>query len=271
MYKSTQSVIGKINKLTSDISLKMKSNMVREFLQESEIIPHIQPVFGKNGETVIGCEALLRIRNNGELLTPSYFIRDLENYNMLDEVVCQIFRSVIVFFDNYKMKFPTGFYFAFNIYAGQLKSRAVVDEILSFNNLYEDTGLVIEIVDRGVVQLDDEAIAIMDTLMEHGVQFAIDDFGTGATQLKIIEHIGFSTIKVDRELTIHSCGELVYKNVIGAIVMLSHKLGIKVIADGVESSEQIKLLKDAGVDGMQGFFLAKPMEMDQFVRSYINR
>lgn len=272
MYKTTHKVLGKLNKLTSDISLKMKSGMMRSFLEESDIVPHLQPIFDSDGDTIKGCEALLRIRSNGELLTPSSFIRELEKHSMLDEVVCQLFRSVMDFFLNYKNLLPKDFFFSFNIYASQLKSQSVVEAISHFNTFFRHyAGLVIEIIDRGVEQLDDDAIAVMDSLMARGVQFAIDDFGTGATQLKIIEHIGFSIIKVDRELTIHSCGELVYKNVIDAIIMLSHKLGIKVIADGVESSEQIRLLDNAGVDGMQGFFLARPMPMDQFICSYITR
>lgn len=265
-------MLGKINKLTSDISLKLQSEMFRSFLEESVIIPYIQPIFSNDGDTIKGCEALLRIRSNGELLSPSSFICELEIHNMMDDVVCQLINGVLDFFKPYKNILPADFYFSFNIYASQLKSKPVVDVISFFNSCFrKHAGLVIEIIDRGVEKLDDDAIAIMDSLMAQGIQFAIDDFGTGATQLKIIEHIGFTTIKVDRELTIYSCGELVYKNVIEAIVMLSHKLGIKVIADGVESSEQIALLDRAGVDGMQGFFLSRPMPMEQFVCSYITR
>ncbi|WP_274242171.1 MULTISPECIES: EAL domain-containing protein [unclassified Enterobacter] len=272
MHKITHKVWGGLNKLTANISLKIKSDTLRSFLEGSEVIPHIQPIFSNDGDTVIGCEVLLRIRSKGEFLTPSSFIYDLEIHNMYDDVVCQLIKRTWLFFTSYKSLLPKGFYFSFNLYASQLKSSPVIDEISFFKDTFKDHAvLVIEIIDRDVDTLDDDAITVIDSLMSCGIQFAIDNFGIGAAQLKIIEHIGFSQVKIARELTINSCGELVYKNVIAAIVMLSHKLGIKVIADGVESSEQITLLEKAGVDGMQGYFLAKPMPMDMFIFSFITR
>jgi EAL domain-containing protein (putative c-di-GMP-specific phosphodiesterase class I) len=109
--------------------------------------------------------------------------------------------------------------------------------------------------------LDDFALDTLQQLSEERVRFAIDDFGSGSSCLKYIEHMGFSTIKIDRCLTVASNGSLIYSAVIDSIIALSGRLKIEVVAEGVENSEQLSLLKDKGVHIFQGYLFSRPVTM----------
>ena len=124
--------------------------------------------------------------------------------------------------------------------------------------------VTLEIVERGTMNLDDFALEAMLQLTESGVRFAIDDFGSGSSCLKYIEHAGFSTIKIDKCLTIASNGSLIYSAVIDSIITLAEQLQIHVIAEGIENVEQLSLLKDKGVNIFQGYLFSKPVSMCEF-------
>lgn len=112
--------------------------------------------------------------------------------------------------------------------------------------------------------LDDFALETMQRLTDAGVRFAIDDFGSGSSCLKYIEHTGFSTIKIDKCLTVASNGSLIYSAVIDSIISLSEQLQIQVVAEGVENNEQLALLKDKGVHFFQGYLFSKPLSIREF-------
>ncbi len=182
----------------------------------------------------------------------------------------KMLRDVADFFVSHDNNLPDNFYFSFNIFAPQLNSKELVQDMILFCERFKGkAGLVLEIVERGTLQLDEETMDIMEELMSKGIRFAIDDFGAGTSSLKYIEHVGFSTIKIDRELTLSSGNTLIYQKVIDAIVALSTQLGLSVTAEGVENPVQLEQLHKAGVNSMQGYYLAKPMEMPKFIEMYL--
>ena len=269
-YKYTYGLLKKLARNTNSLKNKIGMNMLKSSLRDVKFCPFIQPIFSANGESLVGCEVLLRIKRHDGYFTPAAWISELEKSDMMDSITCNLFEQVEGHFSQIKDALPEGFYFSFNLCASQLQSVRVLHAARTFNRAYAGYAtLVIEIVERGVLHLDDTTIDTMDALNAEGIRFAIDDFGAGTSSLKYIEHTGFSTIKIDRELTVALRGELVYQKVIDAIVMLSRSLGLSVTAEGVENKEQMALLNKAGVSTLQGYYLARPMGMDMFVESYV--
>lgn len=267
----TYKVLSYLSQQINSFKKKIMASFIDEFIDSASFHPFIQPIFDDNGEYIKGCEVLLRVKNERGFESPVAYINELERSEQMNDITINLLTQVEKSFSMFKNNLPEGFYFSFNIYAPQLESEKLQKSILQFCESFKGNAfLLLEVVERGVLKFDETTIDIVDELMRNGVRFAIDDFGTGTSSLKYIEHMGFSTIKIDRALTISVGDELVYKKVIEAIVSLSEKLGLSVTAEGVESSSQKKLLHDAGVNAMQGYFLARPMHMTEFLKYYIH-
>lgn len=249
---------------------KIRERQVNTFVGNVSFHPFLQPIFNAAGGKVVGCEVLLRVKKKDKFISPASYIKYLENSEHMNAIISKLLKDVADFFSEQGNLLPDDFYFSINIYAPQLVSPELVRNILSFSNtLRGKARLVLEIVERGTLQLDEATLGVMEELMSQNIRFAIDDFGAGTASLKYIEHAGFSTIKIDRELTLSSGNMLVHQKVIDAIMMLSSRFGLSVTAEGVENAVQLELLHKAGVNSMQGYYLAKPMKMPDFRNNYL--
>lgn len=256
--------------MSGQVVHKIRARQVNALVNKVSFHPFLQPIFNTTGSQVVGCEVLLRVKKNGDYISPASYIEYLECSEHMNTITRHLFSEVTDFFLPLDNRFPDAFYFSFNIYAPQLTSPELVGDILSFRKSFGGKAcLVLEIVERGTLQLNETTMAVMEHLMMKGIRFAVDDFGAGTASLRYIEHNGFSTIKIDRELTLSSGNTLVYQKVIDAIVMLSSRLGLSVTAEGVENSVQLELLHQAGVNSVQGYYLAKPMMLSDFRKTYL--
>lgn len=260
--------------IASIIDKKKKSiqeKQIEIFFNKVDFSPFLQPIFNSNGDKIVGCEVLLRVKTDEGYASPVSYINYIECSQQMNKITSKLLKDVSNYFLKNEINMPNKFYFSLNIYAQQLFSEDIIQEIIIFSEKFKGkASLVLEIVERGILQLSEETSNIMKRLVRKGISFAIDDFGAGTSSLKYIEHIGFSTIKIDRELTLTSGNHLIYNKVIDAIVALSIPLGFTVTAEGVEDGLQLDLLKKAGVSAMQGYYLAKPMEMEKFVNIYMS-
>lgn len=261
--------LDKIVKFANKRRSEIRENQVKEFVSEAELHPFIQPIFNSCGEELIGCEVLLRFKTKEGFTSPVSYIQYLESSEYMNKITIKLLNDVSGYFLRKNIHLPDDFYFSFNIFAPQLGSEELIQELQTFSDKFTGkASLVLEIVERGILKLDEETMDTMERLMRKNIRFAIDDFGAGASSLKYVEHVGFSTIKIDRELTLSSGNALIYQKVIDAIVTLANQLGLSVTAEGVENPVQLELLHNAGVNAMQGYYLAKPMEMTKFIKAY---
>lgn len=232
-------------------------------LTGAEFVPYVQPVY--KAEKIVGGEVLLRVFKDGVLHSPEKYLSAMESCEVINDVTCSLVSEVTSFFEGYTGTLPNDFYISFNICARQLNSSRVIEAVTDFHKKFEgQISLVLEIVERGTAALNDFSLETMQHLTDTGVQFAIDDFGSGSSCIKYVEHVGFSKIKLDKCLTIACEGSLVYPSIIDAIISLSHKLGIQVIAEGVETWEQLNLLNAKGIKVYQGYILSRPMSLNEF-------
>ena len=119
--------------------------------------------------------------------------------------------------------------------------------------------VVIEITETATLDAESEVRRTIDQLHRRGVSFALDDFGTGYSSLTCLRRFQFDEIKVDRSF-VSNVGLTIDATIIHAVVSIGRALGLKVVAEGVETVEQQRFLKAAGVHGMQGYLFARPMK-----------
>lgn len=270
LYKGIYKVADKVAQYALHKKVQLGLNELESTLRKADIHPFLQPIFDSRSEKIIGCEVLLRLKENDRYISPARFIHKLEQTSLINVITEELLDRVAEELLPHGDALPDDFYFSFNLSAHQIKETAVVDALQRFIHRFQDrAGLVVEIVERKLLEFDESTAKSMEKLTNAGVNFAIDDFGAGSASLKYIEHNGFSTLKLDKELTITFKGRLAYSKVIRAIVSLAKVAELTVIAEGVEDDEQMYLLKKAGVCALQGYYLESPMDIVMFKRKYL--
>lgn len=148
-----------------------------------------------------------------------------------------------------------------NLTASQLRHPDLVRQI---TGALEDTGLngdqlTLEVTESSLVDVESTAPKMRE-LAGHGLRFAIDDFGTGYSSFAYLAELPVDSVKIDRRFVTTLCNKESGAKVVNAIIQLAHSLDMEVVAEGVETSEQARLLRDAGCDEMQGYYFSKPLD-----------
>lgn len=111
-----------------------------------------------------------------------------------------------------------------------------------------------------------EAISKFDRLKQLGFTLSIDDFGTGYSSLSYLIRFPFDVLKIDRSFVQHICSSEEKQGVVDAIIQMAHRLNMQVVAEGVESKQQVQLLQEIDCDFAQGFHYSKPMPLGELLQ-----
>jgi EAL domain-containing protein (putative c-di-GMP-specific phosphodiesterase class I) len=214
-----------------------------------------QPVVAAEGGAVVGVEALLRWTHPTRgPIAPSLFIPLAEESGLMIRLGEIVMRRALAD----AMRWPNLFV-SVNLSPVQMRSRGLVDFM---RTLIAETGvaagrIVLEITEGILIHDPEETLVKLEALRALGMSTALDDFGTGYSSLSYLQKFPFDRVKIDRAF-VASLGTTGNAGaIIQSIVTLGHALGMKVLAEGVETNEQRVLLRLAGCDEMQGFLFAK--------------
>lgn len=153
-----------------------------------------------------------------------------------------------------------------NISARQLKQEGFVDMV---KKILHETGLdpfylELEITENMIMENILENIELLDKLKGLGIHIAMDDFGTGFSSLKYLKNFPIDRVKIDRSFITHINNDPKDESIVRTIIALAHNLGMKVVAEGVETEEQFDLLTRLGCDEVQGYYFGKPVPAEKF-------
>ncbi len=224
-------------------------------IQQNAFDVHYQPVVAAEGGGVVGVEALLRWNHPTRgAIAPSLFIALAEESGLMIRLGEVVLRRALA--DG--ARWPNIFV-AVNLSPVQIRSRGLIDLVSA---MLAATGmpagrLVLEVTEGVLIDDPQEAQHTLEALRGLGVSTALDDFGTGYSSLNYLQKFQFDRLKIDRAF-VASLGTTGNAGaIIQSIVTLGHALGMKVLAEGIETNEQRVLLRLAGCDEMQGFLFAK--------------
>jgi len=227
---------------------------------------HYQPVVAADGGGMVGVEALLRWNHPTRgAIPPSLFIPLAEQSGLMSQLGEIVLRRALA--DG--ARWPA-LSVAVNLSPVQIRDRWLVDLV---SVAMADTGIassrvVLEVTEGILIDNPQEALQRLEALRALGVSIALDDFGTGFSSLSYLQKFPFNRLKIDRTFVASLASSGSTGAIIQAIVTLGHGLGMKVLAEGVETDEQRVLLRLAGCDEMQGFLFARPApaaEIDKFM------
>lgn len=241
-------------------------NKLRKALDNEQFILHYQPKTVLETGALSGLEALIRW-NDPEtgLVPPAQFIPLLEETGMILEAGRWAITKAL---EDYRRWAAVGFEqsrVAVNVSAIQLRQKGFVDTVRqALEGRGESSGgLDLEITESLIMDDIEGNIAKLRAIREMGVTIAIDDFGTGYSSLGYLAKLPVNALKIDRSFIIGMADNPDNMSIISTIISLAHSLKLKVIAEGVETEEQLRLLTLLNCDEIQGYLISKPLPADQ--------
>jgi diguanylate cyclase len=238
-------------------------------IERSELQVHYQPMVDLGSERVTAVEALVRWEHPQRgLLSPAHFIPLAEETGQIVELGEWVLREACMQHRRWREatnddKDPLRM--SVNLSSRQVTGGDLVPSVIS---ALEDTGmdaanLCLEITESMVVEDTEMAIEALDALRAQGVRVAVDDFGTGYASLSLLKRIPSDVIKIDRSFVAGMGTDPQDRPIVRAVVSLADALGLPVVAEGVETSEQVAELRNVGCRYVQGFYFARPMPADR--------
>ena len=255
-------------------SLAME-NRLRRALEEGRLALHYQPKIDVKTGSVAGLEALIRwIDPELGTVPPAKFVGLLEETGMILAAGRWALRqaaSDIHHWESLGIAVPR---IAVNVSAIQLRQKDFVDSVLEAigGEVRGGRAPLIDLEITESVLLDDieESTRKLQTLRRAGIEVSVDDFGTGYCSLSYLARLPVDMLKIDRSFVVRMRDAGYPRNIVAMIVSLAHTLGLKVIAEGVEDTEQVHLLKELGCDQIQGFYVSAPVpapQIEELLRS----
>ncbi|MGV8922600.1 MAG: EAL domain-containing protein [Thermomonas sp.] len=249
-------------------------NELRRAIDNEEFVLHYQPKVDLVAGTVTGAEALIRWDHpQTGLVPPGRFIPILEQTGLIHEVGQWALRQAITDYLRWCRAGLPGLRIAVNVSPLQLRNHefiAQVEEVVG-SEPGASAGLELEITESLIMEDVGQNIAILKTLRAMGITVAIDDFGTGYSSLSHLARLPVDTLKIDRcfvtDMAISSEGLAL----VSTVITLAHSMKLKVVAEGVETEEQKRLLQLLGCDEMQGFLYSKAVPADEFEARFLMR
>jgi diguanylate cyclase (GGDEF)-like protein/PAS domain S-box-containing protein len=239
-------------------------------LERQEFLPYFQPQFDARTLQITGVEALARWNHPVEgILTPDVFLRTADDLNVVPLIDRVILEQTLWQSTRWKaagIEIPK---MSVNVSAGRLNDANLMQSLDGLS--FEPGTLSFELLESIFLDEKNDLItANFERLREVGIDIEIDDFGTGYASIVSLIHLRPSRLKIDRQLILpitHSEGQ---RRLVASIIEIGQSLGIKVVAEGVETMEHARILGDLGCDALQGYAFAAPMSSDmliEFVRA----
>jgi EAL domain-containing protein (putative c-di-GMP-specific phosphodiesterase class I)/GGDEF domain-containing protein len=242
---------------------------LRMAMGRGELALHYQPVIDLAAGRVIGAEALLRWRHP-ELgpIPPAQFIPVLEQSGLMDEVGPWILDTACADARSFETLGLAGFKVGVNLSPRQFNDPrlpAMVAEALKKAEL-KPQRLELELTEAALVEDLAHTQGVFEALTAVGVSLAIDDFGAGASSLGDLKSLPFGKLKIDRAFVTEVARRTDSQAICAALIELGRRLDIAVLAEGVETREEVDSLRVLGCQLFQGFFFARPLPADKFRR-----
>ncbi|WP_409438823.1 EAL domain-containing protein [Psychromonas sp. GE-S-Ul-11] len=256
---------------------EMNTAMIRRFeveeqmrnaLERDEFEVFYQPQFDSRTQNVIGAEALLRWHNPalGNIF-PDEFIPIAEQTGLIVPIGQYVINESLSFLSLWQTQQNNDFVMAVNLSPRQFRDKKllkVIKEALKKANLSPDH-LELEITEGVLMTGQSYITEALIELQELGVKLSMDDFGTGYSSLSYLRQYHFDVLKVDRSFVNGITINKEDRDLVKASIAIAHSLGLKVVAEGVEISEQLNILNDLGCDYVQGYYFSKPMPAQKFL------
>lgn len=243
------------------------SQELRRALDQREFIPYLQPVVTGDDAHWCGCEVLMRWQHPRQgLISPDRFIPLAEDSGLIVPMTRLLMEQVRDQFAGMVHSLPRGFHFGFNISASHCKDLSLVEDCRDFINAFRENPikLVLELTERELIVADEVTDRLFAELHQLGVFIAIDDFGTGHSSLTYLQQFQVDFLKIDQSFVGMIGSDALSSHIVENVIDLATRLGLLLVAEGVENEAQAAYLRARQVTFLQGYLYGRPMPMTEF-------
>lgn len=240
---------------------------LRKALQKEEFFLCYQPLIHLETGKIFGSEALIRWNHPVlGLVSPGDFIPLAEETGLIEEIGSWVLKTACKQNRQWQQMGLSDLTISVNVSANQFQQIKFINEVkraLAESGLAPEF-LTLELTESTMLRNIDHSIEVMKALRDLGVRVSMDDFGTGYSSLSYLKDLPINTLKIDRSFINNLRLDTSDIAIVKAIITMGHGLSVKVVAEGVETEEQIKLLKELKCHYAQGFYLHRPLTVTDF-------
>jgi diguanylate cyclase (GGDEF)-like protein len=273
MYKAKRAGGGIYQYFTNEMNLEAHEHIklesaLRKAISNNEFVLYFQPKLDLKEETIEGAEALIRWENPAlGLITPATFIPLAEETGLIMQIGEWVLREACRINKKWQDEGYKPITIAVNLSPKQFRHQDITQLVIS---ILQETGLAaeyleLEITESAMMDNVENAILKLTEIKALGVKISLDDFGTGYTSISYLKQFPIDVIKIDQSFI---KGIPQNKNdtaITSAVIAMAHNLELQVIAEGVETPEQLQFLSDHRCDMIQGYFISRPVPEQKFV------
>jgi diguanylate cyclase (GGDEF)-like protein/PAS domain S-box-containing protein len=236
-------------------------------VKQKEFLLHYQPYFDIQSGRVLGVEALIRWQCENLVLSPNDFIPLAEETGLIHDIGEWVLRAACAQSSAWQRAGVPPVQMAINVSAKQLQDADFAQRVVT---ILDETGLDprwlnLELTESALMDTYEKAPGTLERLDTMGIGTSIDDFGTGYSSLNYLRRFNFQTLKMDRCFVSDISTNKKAAVIVKGLISLAHNLGISVIAEGVERSDQLRLLAAENCDQVQGFLTGRPANPEQIL------
>lgn len=250
------------------LSERMMVQQILSALEEDRVVVYYQPIFSVEEKRFTSAEALVRIVDReGNLIPPGAFIHIAESNGMIIDIGKRVFEKVCQFFQQSKLEDCGMQYIEVNLSVVQCADEKLADSYIEVMNSMEmdPRRINLEITESASLRAKRILISNMERMIEYGIHFSLDDFGTGQSNLNYIVDMPVKIVKFDREMIQTYFANDRAQYVMDAAMHMIHGMGMKIVAEGIETEEQYKKMEEIKIDYIQGYYFSKPLPEQEFL------
>ena len=250
---------------------KAVERMIEKALRDNRVLVYYQPIFSTEKQRFTAAEALVRIKDrDGRIVSPGEFIPVAEKNGKIIDIGNEVFRQVCKFI---KEENPSQYgieYIEVNLSVAQCADAALAENYISAMKIYDinPKHINLEITESVSAKSKEILLENMNKLIEYGVNFSLDDFGTGQSNLNYIVDMPADIVKFDKGMidAYFEENNKKAKYVMDAAMHMIHGMGLKIVSEGIETSEQYDKMHEMGISYVQGYYFSQPLEKNEFVK-----
>lgn len=247
---------------------------LRRAITNGEIVPFYQPVVNGREGTLRGVEVLARWKHpRSGYIPPASFIPLAEKSDLIIPLTQSLMRQVVAHMNAISHRLPEGFHIGINFSASHITSPDFVAECLKFKESFHHPALnlVMEVTEREPLNVDEDLVQRLNVLHENGFVIALDDFGTGYSGLSYLHDLHIDYIKIDQSFVARVNAEQDSTRILDCVLDLARKLSLSIVAEGVETKEQLDYLNQNNITFLQGYYFYKPVNFQELIKILLSK
>ncbi len=250
-------------------SEKAMTQEIRDALAEDRVEVYYQPIYSIDEQRFTSAEALVRILDrDGKLIPPLQFVSIAEGNGMIIDVGKRVFEKVCDFFVGNSLEKLGIEYIEVNLSVVQCADESLADDYVEIMKRFrlDPSRINLEITESASMRAKKILIDNMQKMMDYGIRFSLDDFGTGHSNLNYIVDMPVRIVKFDREMIQAYFTNEKARYVMDAAMHMIQGMGLKIVAEGIETEEQFRVMEDIRINYIQGFYFSQPLPEQEFYR-----